>query len=197
MAAAAAICATAMSPGRRNGATASCGPRRPTRRKLIVAALGLGAVLPVRTPARAEEGPAKMSQLAAAYQDTPKGMFNCAVCTFFIRPRGCKVVSGDISLVDVPDEKQLYDYTQSVMRNTGLLGREKKNIFPGGRSPFKHAIYIIRENRTYDQVFGDLAKSGDGSALPSNPRSRKVVNGHPPSRRSRAGPSNAFTPRRI
>ena len=50
-----------------------------------------------------------MSQIAAAYQGTPKGMFSCAVCTFFIRPRGCKVVTGDISptgwckLFDLPD----------------------------------------------------------------------------------------------
>lgn len=29
--------------------------------------------------------------------------------------------------------------------------------------PFKHVIYIIKENRTYDQVFGDL-KNGDGDA---------------------------------
>ena len=48
------------------------------------------------------------------------------------------------------------------MRNNGLLGREKRNIFPGGRSPFNHVIYIIRENRTYDQVFGDLAAAGNG-----------------------------------
>ncbi len=72
------------------------------------------------------------------------------------------VVSGNISLVDVPDEKQLFAYTQTVMRNNGLLSQEKRNIFPGGRSPFKHVIYIIRENRTYDQVFGDLERSGDG-----------------------------------
>ena len=72
-------------------------------------------------------------------------------------------VSGNISLVDVPDEKRLFGYTQSVMRNDGLLGREKRNIFPGGKSPFKHVIYVIRENRTYDQVLGDLAKSGDGN----------------------------------
>ena len=72
-------------------------------------------------------------------------------------------VSGNISLVDVPDEKRLFAYTQSVMRNDGLLGREKHNIFPGGKSPFKHVIYVIRENRTYDQVFGDLTASGDGS----------------------------------
>jgi hypothetical protein len=105
MAAAAAICATAISPGLRSGAISSFGHRRPTRRELIAAALGLGAVL----PARAEEASAKVSQLAAAYQSTPKGMFSCAVCTFFIRPRSCKVVNGDISptgwrkLFDLPD----------------------------------------------------------------------------------------------
>ena len=72
------------------------------------------------------------------------------------------IVSGNISVVDVPGEKELYAFTQQTMRNNGLLGREKRDIFPGGRSPFKHVIYIIRENRTYDQVFGDLAASGDG-----------------------------------
>ena len=71
-------------------------------------------------------------------------------------------VTGNISVIGQPDEKELYAYTQSVMKNNGLLGREKRNIFPGGRSPFKHVIYVIRENRTYDQVFGDLASSGDG-----------------------------------
>ena len=95
-----------MSPGRRSAANSSFGHHRPTRRELIAAALGLGAAL----PARAEEAPVKVSQLAAAaYQRTPKGMFNCAACTFFIRPRSCKVVSGDISptgwckLFDLPD----------------------------------------------------------------------------------------------
>jgi hypothetical protein len=105
MAAAAAICDTAISPGLRSGAISSFGHRRPTRRELIAAALGLGAVL----PSRADAAPAMVSQLAAAYQSTPKGMFSCAVCTFFIRPRSCKVVNGDISptgwckLFDLPD----------------------------------------------------------------------------------------------
>jgi hypothetical protein len=58
-------------------------------------------------PARAEQP--KLSQDAAAYQATPKGMFSCAICSFFIRPDGCKVVSGEISpngwcrLFDAPD----------------------------------------------------------------------------------------------
>jgi len=94
-----------MSPGRRSGTTSRFGHRRPTRRELVATALAAGAAI----PARADAGPAKVSQLAAAYQGTPKGMFSCAVCTFFIRPRRCKVVSGDISptgwckLFDLPD----------------------------------------------------------------------------------------------
>jgi hypothetical protein len=64
-----------------------------TRRELITAALGLGTVV----PARAEGRQAKLSQIAAGYQTTPKGLFSCAACTFFIRPHSCKVVSGDIS----------------------------------------------------------------------------------------------------
>jgi len=70
------------------------------------AALGGVSAVP---PARAAEPAAKLSQIVAAYQTTAKGMFSCAVCTFFIRPCSCQVVSGDISpngwckLFDLPD----------------------------------------------------------------------------------------------
>ena len=30
----------------------------------------------------------------------------------------------------------------------------------GGKGPIKHVIYIIKENRTYDQLFGDLTYNG-------------------------------------
>jgi len=82
-----------MSPGRRSATASRFGDCWPTRRDLVATALALGAAIPART----EEGPAKVSQLEAAYQVMPKGMFSCAACTFFIRPRSCKVVSGDIS----------------------------------------------------------------------------------------------------
>ena len=73
------------------------------------------------------------------------------------------IVSGNLSLVKIPSEKQLFADTQQVMRDNNLIGdTAAKNIFPGGHSPFKHIIYVIRENRTYDQVFGDLEKAGDG-----------------------------------
>ena len=75
-----------------------------TRREVLAAGLGLAAL-----PARAAEPPAKTSQAEAQYQSTPKGMFSCGVCTFFIKPRSCKLVAGDVSpqgwckLFDLPD----------------------------------------------------------------------------------------------
>jgi YVTN family beta-propeller protein len=73
------------------------------------------------------------------------------------------LTSGNISFVNLPNERALYEYTQATMRNNGLLGAKNTPLFAGNRSPFKHIIYVIRENRTYDQIFGDLEKSGDGS----------------------------------
>jgi hypothetical protein len=36
----------------------------------------------------------------------------------------------------------------------------EKISFAAGRNPIKHVIYIIKENRTYDQIFGDLKQNG-------------------------------------
>ena len=78
--------------------------RNLSRRGLLAVTLAFGT-----TPCRAEEPRVRVSQLEAQYQSTPKGLFSCAACTFFIRPRSCKVVNGDISpagwckLFDLPD----------------------------------------------------------------------------------------------
>jgi len=72
------------------------------------------------------------------------------------------LVTGNISMVNEPDDRQLATYTQQVMRNNGLIGAAKARLFPGP-SPIKHVIYVIKENRTYDQVFGDVRQSGDGT----------------------------------
>jgi hypothetical protein len=82
-----------MSLGRRKPAVTVFGYRRQTRRALVGAALTLGAA----AAACAEEPAVKLSQSEAAYRSMPNGLFSCATCSFFIRPRGCKVVTGDIS----------------------------------------------------------------------------------------------------
>ncbi len=58
--------------------------------------------------------------------------------------------------------KGLGAYTSAVKRNAQLdpasLKTAKSSL---DFNPFKHVIYVIKENRTYDQVFGDL-KEGNG-----------------------------------
>jgi YVTN family beta-propeller protein len=78
------------------------------------------------------------------------------------------LVVGNISAVSLPDDPALARYTQQVMRNNGLLGPRNARLFPD-RSPIKHVIYVIKENRTYDQVFGDVEKSGDGTKADGDP----------------------------
>ena len=78
------------------------------------------------------------------------------------------LVVGNISAVSAPDDSSLARYTQQVLRNNGLLGERQTRLF-AGRSPIKHVIYIIKENRTYDQVFGDLERSGDGTKADGDP----------------------------
>ena len=78
---------------------------------------------------------------------------------------------GTMSIIDVPSEKQLSIYSQQVYRNTPYT-KEKElqsqgedgNPVPkkiGDPSPIKYVFYIIKENRTYDQVLGDI-KEGNG-----------------------------------
>src|SRR5689334_11812163 len=78
------------------------------------------------------------------------------------------LVVGNISAVNLPDDTGLVRYTQQVMRNNGLLGERQARLFPV-RSPIKHVIYVIKENRSYDQVFGDVEKSGDATKADGDP----------------------------
>jgi hypothetical protein len=69
------------------------------------------------------------------------------------------MIKGSVQLVDVPGAGRLRDYTNQVVRNNQLRARRKPK--PRGAQQIRHVIYVIRENRTYDQVFGDLPK-GNG-----------------------------------
>ena len=79
------------------------------------------------------------------------------------------LISGNISAVDLPNEASLARYTQQTLRNNGLLDRAEGKLFNNGASPIKHVIYIIKENRTYDQVFGDIANAGNGQPADGDP----------------------------
>ena len=78
------------------------------------------------------------------------------------------IVSGNISMVPLPDGPALAHYTQQTMQNDGLIDFAPPKLF-AGKIPIKHVIYIIKENRTYDQVFGDVRTSGDGHPADGEP----------------------------
>ena len=82
--------------------------------------------------------------------------------------------SGSVSLVPLPKKRDLPKLSETVMRNlrreaivaSKLPPRPNQPARPvperiGEPSVFKHVVYIIKENRTYDQVLGDM-KQGNG-----------------------------------
>jgi YVTN family beta-propeller protein len=85
-------------------------------------------------------------------------------------------LSGALSVVPIPDDKQLATYTETVYRNCPYSDKllsdaphPEKTAIPtkvGDPSPIKHVLYIIKENRTYDQLFGDMPRgNGDPSLV--------------------------------
>ncbi|MCY1721423.1 bifunctional YncE family protein/alkaline phosphatase family protein [Prolixibacteraceae bacterium Z1-6] len=81
-----------------------------------------------------------------------------------------------VSIIPVPDKNQLKRYTERVKETNQFfrvaLSKEmpRENVDPvpvptriGEPSVFKHVVYIIKENRTYDQLLGDV-KAGDGDS---------------------------------
>lgn len=75
-------------------------------------------------------------------------------------PPSYKNRQGLITVVGQPSERQLAEWTKSVRADDqGELRRGLK----GKIAPIRHVFYIIKENRTYDQIFGDLPQ-GNGDA---------------------------------
>ena len=58
-------------------------------------------------------------------------------------------------------EKKLAELTRQVDESNRLKAEADSIRFHAAGNPIKHVMYIIKENRTYDQVFGDL-KVGNG-----------------------------------
>jgi DNA-binding beta-propeller fold protein YncE len=58
-------------------------------------------------------------------------------------------------------ENNLDEFTGQVERDNLFRSAPGKIDFRSGSNPIKHVIYVLKENRTYDQVFGDL-KVGNG-----------------------------------
>ena len=85
------------------------------------------------------------------------------------------LLTGALSVVPTPDDEALAAYTRTVYRISrytkdapvAASGRRPRGSpIPsrvGAVSPIRHVFYVIRENRTYDQILGDVP-TGDGDA---------------------------------
>lgn len=82
---------------------------------------------------------------------------------------------GTLEIIDNPDEKQMELYSQKVFDNTPYIKSKELisegaagNPIPqkvGDPSPIKYVFYIIKENRTYDQVLGDIPEGNGDTSL--------------------------------
>jgi YVTN family beta-propeller protein len=78
---------------------------------------------------------------------------------------------GNLSVFEIPEEELLEGYTQLVYENTPYTKEREaraegaaNNPVPrsvGEPSPIKYVFYIVKENRTYDQILGDMPE-GNG-----------------------------------
>ena len=71
------------------------------------------------------------------------------------------LLRGSIARLNIPSTLgKLEELTRTVEHDNLLHNNPGKIQFPGGKNPIKHVVYVIKENRTYDQILGDL-QAGD------------------------------------
>jgi len=85
---------------------------------------------------------------------------------------------GSVSIIPVPGRRELEKMTETVKLNNSWeemlkelypTAESRKKVpvpeVPSQTSVFKHVVYIIKENRTYDQVFGDMPQGNGDTSL--------------------------------
>ena len=85
------------------------------------------------------------------------------------------MLKGTLSIIPVPTAEALANYSRQVYANTpysaereqeapGMAGNPVPRR-PGETSPIKYVFYVLKENRTYDQILGDLPKGNGDTSL--------------------------------
>ena len=161
----------------------------PDEKKLFVAEAGINAIGVIDIPSFKVEGHIPTGWFPSKLKITPDGK-NIVVTNakgYGSGPNGGKdfkeggegtyignLMNGTVSLIEIPSEKELIKMTSRVISNNFLKQRAEdllitriNNPVPlyGGQkeSPIKHIVFISKENRTYDEIFGQI-KKGNGDA---------------------------------
>ena len=86
-----------------------------------------------------------------------------------------RIQTGTASVLDPITEEQLDAYTQTVQQMSPYRDEFLDRIetgpgnpvpsSPGDPSPIQHVIYVVKENRSYDQVLGDIGRGNSDPSL--------------------------------
>jgi YVTN family beta-propeller protein len=100
--------------------------------------------------------------------------------SFTIGPDGSYIGSlmkGTVEVIDIPGEEQLQKFSEQVIANnftsdpvnsTKFEWRKENPVplYPGQKeSPIKHIVFISKENRTFDEIFGQKQNANSDSSL--------------------------------
>ncbi len=170
----------------------------PDQRRLYVAESGINAVAVVDVPTMRVLGHIPVGWFPGKLAVTPDGRHLVVANAkgfgsgpnggpdFEPGPEGSYVgnlMRGTVSVIEIPSDAALPDETEQVVRNNFTFRRESDPAFaararnpiplrPGAsESPIRHIVFITKENRTYDEVFGQVAGArGEAFARPLRAR---------------------------
>jgi YVTN family beta-propeller protein len=157
----------------------------PDKKRLYVCESGINAIAVINTPdlkvlghiptgwfpskvAVSNDGRTLIVANAKGFGSGPNGGTN-----FNLGPEGSYIGSlmkGTVEILDVPSDQELIHMTEQVIENNFKFTKSEDPIFkerannpvplyPGEKeSPIKHIVFISKENRTYDEVFGQVEK---------------------------------------
>lgn len=164
----------------------------PDGRRLYVAEAGINAVAVIDVSSLEVKGHIPAGWFPSKLKVTPDGKKLVVAnakgfgsgpnggSTFEPGPEGSYIgglMKGSVCVMDIPTDKELKKLTQQVLDNNfafenaaAAAARRPAGhpipVYPGERqSPIRHIVFISKENRTYDEVFGQVQQGRGEAAL--------------------------------
>jgi YVTN family beta-propeller protein len=164
----------------------------PDQKRLYVAEAGINAVAVLSIPAFKVLGHIPAGWFPSKLQVSPDGetLYICNAKGYGSGPNGGSaykggqedsyvgnLMKGTLQIAEIPSKKELDAYTQCVIDNNYKFTRSDDQkfiacslnpvpLYPGQKvSPIRHIVFISKENRTYDEVFGQVDNARGDSTL--------------------------------
>ena len=88
----------------------------------------------------------------------------------FLQTRSWPLAKAQLNIIPVPNTETLNTLSKQVDDNNGLANRHPDATMNFLQNKIEHVIYIVKENKTYDQVLGDLARGNGDPTLTQYPQ---------------------------